>query len=253
MCHISCIHREVGCTVTNRDGPVLVQIGPDNLRSQARRIIRASITTGETQAGEIYPISYFASQLGVSATPVREALFDLAHEGLVEVVRNRGFRVVVVTDHDLDEIFDLRLMLEVPSAGRIAGKLDREQIRQCREYARQIEDCARQGDLAGFLDADLLFHSGLLQALENRRLAAVVESLRPQARLYGLPQLAQSGRLMDSAREHSTILDAIEEGDAARAETLMRSHIVHSRGIWAGRTERHAASQGGMAKLSKRA
>jgi DNA-binding GntR family transcriptional regulator len=235
--------------MAERSSPVLAQIGPDNLRSQARRIIRASIITGDTKAGEIYPISYFASQLGVSATPVREALFDLAHEGLVEVVRNRGFRVVVVDDHDLDEIYELRLMLEVPAVGRLAGKLSTEKIDQCREYARQIESHASEGDLVNFLEADRLFHTCLLNALDNRRLADIVGALRVQARLYGLPRLAESGELMDSAREHSRILDAVEAGDSLRAERLMRSHIEHSRGIWVGRSERAGAPQRGVAGL----
>jgi DNA-binding GntR family transcriptional regulator len=238
--------------MAQRAGPVLAQIGPNNLRSQARRVIRASVTTGSIQAGEIYPISYFATQLGVSASPVREALFDLAHEGLVEVVRSRGFRVVVVDEHDLDEIFELRLMLEAPSVAKLAGRLDGDQIRTARDHARQIEECARKRDVVGFLEADRLFHTCLLQALENKRLADIVGRLRLQARLYGLPHLAETGELMDSAREHSRILDAIEAGDGARAEILMRSHIEHSRGIWAGRNERVAAPHRGMVELAGR-
>jgi DNA-binding GntR family transcriptional regulator len=238
--------------MAQRAGPALAQIGPNNLRSQARRVIRASITTGSIQAGELYPISYFATQLGVSASPVREALFDLTHEGLVEVVRNRGFRVVVVDDYDLDEIFELRLMLEAPSVGKLAGRLDTEQIRAAREHARQIEECARKRDLVGFLEADRLFHNCLLQALENKRLADIVGRLRLQARLYGLPHLAEIGALMGSAREHSRILDAIEAGDGACAEKLMRSHIEHSRGIWAGRNECEPAGHRGTAELVER-
>jgi DNA-binding GntR family transcriptional regulator len=237
--------------MAQRAGPALAQIGPNNLRSQARRVIRASITTGSIGAGEIYPISYFATQLGVSASPVREALFDLAHEGLVEVVRNRGVRVVILDDHDLDEIFELRLMLEAPSVAKIAGQLDADQIRTARDYAQQIEECARAGDLVGFLEADRLFHTCLLQALANKRLADIVGQLRLQARLYGLPHLAETGELMDSAREHSRILDAIEAGDGARAESLMRSHIEHSRGIWAGRNERNAAPRRAMTELER--
>src|SRR5262249_41410847 len=104
---------------------VIVQ---SSLGEEGRRSIRAGVGTGEIMPGEIYSAPSLASRLGVSATPVREALLDLANEGLVEPVRNRGFRVVVLDDSDLDEIFELRTMLEVPSVGRIAGRLDQAQL-----------------------------------------------------------------------------------------------------------------------------
>jgi DNA-binding GntR family transcriptional regulator len=216
----------------------LRRIAPDNLRSQARRAIRTSITTGELQAGEIYPVSYFSSQLGVSGTPVREALFDLAHEGLVEVIRNRGFRVVQLSDNDLDEIFECRLLLEAPAAGKVAGRLSAAEIAQARAYAASIEQYALERDLVGFLEADRLFHGCLLDAIDNPRLSDFILQLRAQARLNGLRQM-QPHELLATAREHEGILNAVERADAQEAETLMRHHLVHSRGIWVGRAEAH--------------
>src|SRR5579862_8540462 len=74
------------------------QLEPTNLRHQAQAAIRTRMNTGDVVAGEIYPVAYFASQLGVSSTPVREALFDWVHEGLLELVRNRGFRAVELSE-----------------------------------------------------------------------------------------------------------------------------------------------------------
>jgi DNA-binding GntR family transcriptional regulator len=206
-----------------------------NLRRQALARLRSAIVTGEIEAGKLYPVSHFADQLHVSATPVREALLDLANEGLVEVVRNRGFRVVQLTEKDLDEIFDLRLRLEVPALREICGNLSPKELAAHRRDASAIVRFARAGNLAGFLDADRSFHIGLLARTGNQRLCAIVGELRDLARLYGLPTLVGSDVFVGSADEHVALLDALDAGDAALVEALMTRHLEHTRDIWARR------------------
>ncbi len=208
-----------------------------SLREQARAAIRASIITGEMEAGRVYSVPPLAEQLNVSLTPVREAMLDLVNEHLLEPVRNKGFRVPVLSDKDLEDIFEIRLMLEAPTVGRIAGPVPAARYAELAELVSQIEDRAAGGDLADFLQADRQFHLGLLALLGNERLVEIVGSLRDQTRLYGLAELVRSGRLMASAREHADILTAVADGDGARAEALTRHHLEHTRGIWAGRSE----------------
>lgn len=217
--------------------PAVTPLITDSLRNQAVRTIRSQVISGGIAAGQLYPVSYFASQLGVSPTPIRDALFDLAHEGLVEVVRNRGFRVVALSDHDLDDIFQLRQFLEVPATAQAAGKLRTEDVEQCHGYVRHIEASAATGDVTGFLEADRSFHLHILQVLGNHRLVDLVGRLRDQVRLYNIPNLAKSGGLVESAQEHRYILDALVEGDKSRVEVLMQRHLEHTRGLWAGREE----------------
>ncbi len=231
--------------VVGLDEPLPGQLERTNLRNQARKVIRANIITGELEVGRLYPVSFFAKRLGVSATPVREALLDLAHDGLVEVVRNRGFRIASLSPHDLDELFEVRLLLEVPSVGRVADQMPEAEIRRCREQANQIEACAVAGDLVGFLAADRTFHAAVLGSLRNRRLVELVTRLRDQTPLYGLPELAKSGGLIVSSREHNELLDAIAEGDADRAQRLMSQHLKHTRGIWAGLQEKASHASAG--------
>src|SRR5260221_14141777 len=83
---------------------------------------------GEIRSGEIHSAPALAARLGVAATPVREAMLDLVNEGTIEAVRNRGFRVVAVSQADLDQILDLRLLIEVPLVGRLAGKLSESEL-----------------------------------------------------------------------------------------------------------------------------
>ena len=120
---------------------------PESISAIAKRLIRTKIVTGELDEPRIYSVPVLAAALGVSATPVREAMRELAVEGLVEVVPNRGFRVVDVSKHDLDEIFELRLMLEVPAAGRIAELADERSLAPCLVLERRTEEFARRGDV----------------------------------------------------------------------------------------------------------
>jgi DNA-binding GntR family transcriptional regulator len=208
-----------------------------SLRDQAREAIRTQIVLGQLEAGKVESVINVASRLGVSITPVREAVMDLANLGMVEVIRNRGFRVPVLTNHDLDEIFRIRTLLEVPAMAEVVEVLDEASVTEFRRLAEQITDAARRGDLSTFLDLDRTFHLGLLELLGNRRLLTMVGQLRDQARMEGLQRLADQGELTQSGEEHIAIVDALAAGDGELAAELMRKHLAHSRGIWAGRPE----------------
>jgi len=239
--------KPVGLGVAHEDPPVgeLAPLDTASLRDRARRSIRASIVAGEIEAGQIYPVTHFASKLGVSATPIREALFDLAGAGIVQSVRNRGFRVPVLNDSDLDELLDLRMLLERPAVVRFAEKRALGDPREFRRLAAEISEHAKHGDILAFLSADRHFHGELLRRSENKRLAAIVMDLRDQTRLYGLARLAESGRLVESAREHTQLLAAIEAGDGSEANRLITRHLHHTRGVWAGREEFEVVADSG--------
>lgn len=215
----------------------LSPLQPVSLREQARAAIRASIITGQMEAGRVYSVPALAEQFGVSLTPVREAMLDLVQEHLVETVRNKGFRVSAPSDKELQDIYEIRMLLEAPILERLAGHLTHSARSDFALLAERIEAYAAEGDLAGFLGADRDFHLGLLGQLGNERLIEIIGSLRDQTRLYGLGEMVRSGTLMDSAREHSEILRAITDGDSARVGGLIQHHLEHTRGLWAGRGE----------------
>lgn len=198
-------------------------------------MLRASIVAGELEPGEIYSAPALAERLGVSATPVREAMLDLANDGLVEPVRNRGFRVVVVDEDALDEISELRQMLEVPAMAKVVARAGDEELAALFAKVDRIEAAAELSDAAEFLFADRDFHLSLLILGGNTRLVRLVGQLRNQTRLAGIKVLAESGQLMASALEHRPILEAVCRRDAELAQALMRAHLDHTRELWAGR------------------
>jgi DNA-binding GntR family transcriptional regulator len=208
-----------------------------SLREQIADSLRAALVAGQMRPGVVYSVPMLAERFGVSATPVREAMLDLAKEGLVESVRNKGFRVTDLADKDLDDITELRALIEVPTVAHLAVVADPEQIEALRPLAEAIVEGAAAGDLIRYIEADRLFHLKLLALAGNPRLVEVVRDLRAQTRLYGLDQLVEQGRLAASAAEHLELLDALLARDPALTETVMRRHIGHVRGIWAAHPE----------------
>src|SRR6266480_1066867 len=157
-----------------QNGP-LGLISAPSLREQARQVVRGLVITGQMRPDQLYSVPRLAVELGVSATPVREALLDLEREGLLQAERNRGFRVVSLSLHELNETFAIRLLLEVPSLGDIAQDgLSKQQLDELHQLAEATRQTAEAGDLIAFLDADLKFHVQLIATLGNRSLAKLV-------------------------------------------------------------------------------
>ncbi|GES11312.1 GntR family transcriptional regulator [Acrocarpospora macrocephala] len=208
-----------------------------SLREQVAQALRGALVAGEMRPGVVYSAPVLAAQFGVSATPVREAMLDLAKEGLVEAVRNKGFRVTEMSERDLDEITELRQLIEVPTVARLADPARAAEFERLRPLAREIVTAAVRGDLLTYVNADLRFHLELLGMSGNAHLVEVVRDLRGRARLYGLKGLADRGVLANSAHEHLDLLDALSRGDGTAAEHIMNHHIQHVRGIWANKPE----------------
>ena len=223
---------------TDGAAPQISVLRADSLREQITRALEAAIVAGELLPGVIYSAPGLAERFGVSATPVREAMLDLVKEGFVEPLRNRGFRVIPMSDEDLDNIAQIRLLIEVPTISQIASLLTPARFEKLAVAAEAIERAEAAGDVLEYLDADRRFHVELISVIGNERLTDLVDRLRRQARLFGLKDLAKSGRLMASAREHRMVLDALRVQDIEAAENLMRAHIGHTRGLWAGRQDR---------------
>ncbi|QXE39575.1 GntR family transcriptional regulator [Streptomyces sp. GMY02] len=206
-----------------------------NLREEIIETLRAAVISGQLRPGVVYSAPSLAEQFGVSSTPVREAMLDLVREGLVEAVRNKGFRVTELSEQDLDDITHLRALIEIPTVRRIAeAGVDPAVIERLRPLAAGIEDAARRQDLIAHVAIDMEFHLTLLGLTGNSYLVETVRSLRSRSRIYGLSILAAHDQLVPSSHEHAELLDLIEAGDADGAEELMRRHMGHVRGIWAG-------------------
>ncbi|OON39668.1 GntR family transcriptional regulator [Izhakiella australiensis] len=212
------------------------QLRQTNLRDQALSILKLRLVSGDLAPGQIYSASALAEELGVSNSPVREAMLTLVNQGLMEAVRNRGFRVLPLSDKERHNIYELRMLLEVPSMAKLAGMKEKIITRKAEfaAIAANMVNFAREGDIVGYLEMDRQFHLGLLAILENEQLVTIVENLRDQSRQYGLKALRETGGLIKSAEEHQPILEAMAAGDETLTASLMTAHLTHLVGDWAG-------------------
>ena len=205
-----------------------------SMRQQIADALRASVIAGEMTVGTVYSVPALSEKFGVSITPVREAMLDLAKEGLVEPVRNKGFRVRELSAAELDEITEVRLMLEPAAVAGLTGKLSSETIAELSKLAGNIVTTAAAGDVVSYVDADRIFHRALIELTNNHTLTDIVMSLRAQSRLLGLQSLAQSGTLQESAHEHQELIDALQGSDSERVKDIVIKHLGHVRSDWAG-------------------
>ena len=213
-----------------------------SLRSGVEHALAAGIVTGEIPPGTLLSVPQTAARYGVSATPAREAMLELERRGFVEPARNRGFTVTQVGDAHTREVADVRLLLEPPAMALLAPRFDPAHEPRLRALAAEIMAGAASGDLAGYLDADRRFHLALTDLVGNPMLTAVVADLRARTRLPGLVRLLGTAELAASSAEHGTLLDLLLTHDAAGAEALMRTHIRHTVGWWAGHHETSGGS-----------
>jgi DNA-binding GntR family transcriptional regulator len=220
----------MGQTQVWGDGLELSELPRSTLKDSTEALIRRALLSGAMKPGEIYSANSLATRLGVSNSPAREAMMSLVNKGLLELVRNRGFRVVELSDRDKQEVYDLRRLIEVEAVRRVAAAgVDADQAALLRKLTEQSVAAAGAEDIVEYLEADQRFHATLVGMLGNRRWTTIVENLRDQSRINGSYRLQERGLQESSALEHRGIVDAVIAGEAAKAAELMVSHLDYAR------------------------
>ncbi|OJU82390.1 MAG: hypothetical protein BGO11_10640 [Solirubrobacterales bacterium 70-9] len=203
-------------------------VRPQKLKDQVETYMRDAINSGEWSAGELHSVGEVADEFGVSRTPVREAVLQLADAGLVAFERNVGFRILRSTPSQIVEIFHLRLLLEVPATRLTARDAGEETLATMRAELAEMSAAAKKGDESLFMQHDRYFHDAAISGAGNDRLITTVDRLRDATRLIGASTVERRRSLFDIADEHRPILDAFERRDAAAAAAAMRDHVVHT-------------------------
>jgi DNA-binding GntR family transcriptional regulator len=212
-----------------RPEPGLAPIGIRPSRTQeVLEALRASIIGGELVSGGLYSVAELAERLEVSRTPVREALIELATRGMVQFERNRGVRILGTSIHDLEEIFEIRLLLEVPAARRAADRMAPVEVKGLRGHLAAMERAAEAGDVARLWVHDRQFHRALMMASGNRRLAEYVDTLRDMVLVRGVTTAGRARSLDAIVGEHRAILECVEAGDAEGTATALSDHIAQT-------------------------
>ncbi len=213
-----------------------------SLHEKAYAFIQEQILTGRLAAGAAISEVALARQIGVSRTPVREAIGQLVAEGFLERIPGRGVVVVQPTREDLVELYELREALEVYAVDKVARQRpnpsETAHLREaCDEIRRMADELRRsnrerldEAEMQRFLATDLKFHMLLLRLAGNRRIMKVVADTRLLTRIFSYRREGHDALQLESIhRYHSQILDAVEAGDPATAAERLREHIRVSR------------------------
>jgi DNA-binding GntR family transcriptional regulator len=196
-----------------------------SLADAVAQAVRDGVAAGEFVPEKIYSVYQLADLLGVSRSPVREGLLRLAEAGLIEIRRNRGFRVLPPRAHDIEEIIGIRLALEPPAARLAAENGTDEQHLAIRSALDDMAAASVGGDDASFWPADRALHDLLLRTANKPRTAAIVAGLRSVTALLGPPTTASGRTLTEIHAEHQPVVAAVLARDGTAAEAAMRAHL----------------------------
>lgn len=167
-----------------------------------------------------------AEQLGVSKTPLREAFARLEQEGLVETTSFKGAVVTGYSERDLNEIYELRALLEGAAARSAAERSTADTLRALRDVVVRSRELRDAGDLVGLAGLHEQFDLIVYAQVMNERIRALIENLRAHLTRIGKLTVSIPGRVEASVEEHAAIVDAIAAHDPDEAERLMRVHIA---------------------------
>lgn len=199
------------------------------LGDRVYEMLRNYLRSGKVRWGEFLREETLAERLGVSRTPVREALRRLASEGLVEA-HGRSFRVPALTEDDLEDIYELRLLLETEAVRQAARRRDTEErLAEVRRALEQAEAAHTRGDAEGFIGGNSRFRAAWLGMVRNRRLARTVGIYADHVRALGLLTLGDPQRQKVVLRGMKEILRALERRSGRDAAEAMKRYLGISR------------------------
>ncbi len=198
------------------------------LREVVSEALREAITTGILKPGERLMEIQMAEELGVSRTPVREAIRRLELEGFLVMVPRRGTYVSDLSIKDINEVFEIRTALDVLAAGLAAERITEEELEQMERLLVTIGEYIDNGQADKIVDADTEFHDVLYRASRNDRLVGIISNLREQITRFRSISMAYPGRLKNTLEEHRRLVEAIAQRDPELAQQYAREHMENA-------------------------
>ncbi|WP_296869564.1 GntR family transcriptional regulator [Tibeticola sp.] len=204
---------------------VALTLAPRALYEEVAELLRQRIFRRELQPGAWIDEMRLAQELGISRTPLREALKVLAAEGLVTMKVRRGAYVTEVSEKDLRDVYHLLALLEADAAAEVAARADATDLAALQALHGELE--AAVADRDRFFAVNERFHMALLERADNRWRLQMVADLRKVMKLNRHHSLLKRGRIEESLAEHRTLMAALRAGDAQAARDGMQRHFAN--------------------------
>ena len=195
------------------------------LRDVVFNTLRQAILRGELKPGERLMEIQLANKLGVSRTPIREAIRKLELEGLVLMIPRKGAEVAEITEKNLRDVLEVRCALEELAVQLACDRMDEEGIKAMKEDSAEFCNTLDSDDITRIAQADVAFHDIIYAATDNRRLIQLLNNLREQMYRYRIEYLKKKECYPQLLEEHQTIIDSIESRDKVRATQITGQHI----------------------------
>ncbi len=199
------------------------------LRDIVFQTLRNSILCGELAPGERLMETQLGEKLGVSRTPIREAIRKLELEGLVVMVPRKGAQVAPFTKKDIADVLEVRAALEAFAATLACSRADERDLLKLQLVITEYEFAVKEGDLACIIEKDVEFHAIIFASTRNERLIQISQNMQEQVQRYRVAYLRGVTEGTRVLQEHREILDAIRNKDAIEASRLAEAHIVTQR------------------------
>ena len=199
------------------------------LRDVVFNTLRQAILKGELKPGERLLEIALAERLGVSRTPVREAMRKLEQEGLVVMIPRRGAQVASITEKDLNDVLEVRIALENVAIEKACKLITEDELGRLWVAAKEFEKTKAEGNLVRLAETDVAFHEIIYQASDNKRLNQVLNNLREQMYRYRVEYLKEEQTRNLLVSEHEELVKAIREGDVQKAQDISFHHLENQR------------------------
>lgn len=211
------------------DTPSLSQFDHSGLNDKVYDRVRAALLSGELAPGQKLSLNSLSEQLGVSRSPVHQALTRLATEGLVDVRSRRGYFVTPITAKEVTEGYDVRLALELMAAERAVGTLERPELDRLRtafEAAQETMSPDRPWDLRAYIHANQRFHRLHLDLAGNEALSTIYGGLAVSLLMERvMADLEFADLSTEIGHQHAAIFTAFADADLAAAQAALRDHV----------------------------
>ena len=195
------------------------------LRDVVFNTLRQAILTGELKPGERLMEIHLADRLGVSRTPIREAIHKLEREGLVTIMPRRGAEVAQITEKSMNDVLEVRRALDALCVELACDRITEEGLEKLKAACEHFEQCVKTKDNKKIAQADVALHDIIVQATGNQRLIQLVNNLSEQMYRYRFEYIKDSSQHKTLVEEHRIIYQSIVAKDKETAAAAARTHI----------------------------
>lgn len=202
---------------------------PLPLAKIAYEVLRDSILTGQLIPGEVYNEMALAKELGISRTPVREALLELSSQGLVTYLPRKGVVVKHYTKRDVEEIFELRSAIELAALEKVVKASPPYDLTKLEKSIDDQRKAWKKNDSDAYIHFDRVFHLAFCEMMGNRRFFAILENIRDLIHLMAIQALDKEGRWEEVLNEHKEVIFAVKQGNVDLGKRAMDYHLEKSK------------------------